>query len=44
MIKIMTIEKWESLPLEVRKMLVERRKETARKMQGHLTYIDPALL
>ena len=40
----MPTEVWESLPLEVRKYLVQKRMENAKKTQGHLTYIDPVLL
>jgi hypothetical protein len=40
----MTVEAWDSLPAEVRKILVEKRKAASLRYQGHLTYIDPALL
>ena len=39
----MTIEIWEKLPVEERKKLVEKRKAAARKYQGSLTILNPAL-
>ena len=39
----MTVAAWESLPLEARKMLVERRKAAAKKYQGSLTILNPSL-
>ena len=40
----MTVEMWEKLPVEERKKLVEGRKAAARKYQGSLTILNPALL
>ena len=40
----MTIETWESLSVEERKILVEKRKAAALKYQGSLTILNPALL
>ena len=39
----MTLTAWESLPVEARKILVEKRKAAARKYQGSLTILNPAL-
>ena len=40
----MTVETWEKLSVEQKKMMVEKRKAAAKKYQGSLTILNPALL
>ena len=39
----MTVEIWEKLPVDERKKLVEKRKAAAKKYQGSLKILNPAL-
>jgi len=39
----MTIETWEKLTVEEKKKMVEKRKAAAKKYQGSLTILNPAL-
>lgn len=39
----MTVELWDKLSKEERKKVVERRKAAAKKYQGSLTILNPAL-
>jgi hypothetical protein len=40
----MSAETWEFLPVEVRKILVEKRKAASQKYQGSITVLDPSIL
>ena len=40
----MSAETWEFLPVEVRKILVEKRKAASQKYQGSITVLDSSIL